>query len=94
MFQLGCPKVFNRQSCLDSNILPLRITFSGAPGWLSQLRIQLLILTQVMISRFMGSIPTSGSVLTVGSLLRILSLFFSLCPFLPGAVALSLKINK
>ena len=39
---------------------------------------------QVMISRFMGSSPTSGSVLTVRSLLGILSL----------SLSLSLKINK
>jgi len=28
----------------------------GAPGWLSQMRVQLLILTQVIISRFVGSL--------------------------------------
>ena len=35
---------------------------------------------QVLISRFMSSSPTSGSVLTTWSLLRILCLPLSLCP--------------
>ena len=51
---------------------------SGAPGWLSQLSLQLLILAQVMISQFMGSSPASGSVLMVWSLLGILCLSLSL----------------
>ena len=50
----------------------------GAPGWRSQLSIQLLISAQVMVSWLMGSSPALGSVLTVQSLLGILSL--SLCP--------------
>ena len=59
---------------------------SGVPGWLSQLSIQLLISTQVMISS-----PTWGSVLTVQSLLgmRILSLSPP-----SHAHTCSLKINK
>ena len=39
----------------------------GAPGWLSRLRVSLLILAQVMISLVKSS-PTSGSVLTAQSL--------------------------
>ena len=34
---------------------------SGAPGWLSQFSVGLLISVQVMISWFMGLSPTSGS---------------------------------
>ena len=51
------------------------------PGWLSQLSIRLLISAQVMISLFVGSSPTSGSVLTVQSLCGIDSPFpLSLSP--------------
>ena len=39
------------------------------PGWLSHLSVQLLILAQVMLSPFMRSSPTSGSVLTAWSCL-------------------------
>ena len=49
----------------------------GMPGWLSWLSIWLLLLAQVVISLFMSSSPTSGSVLTVWSLLGILSLSLS-----------------
>ena len=62
----------------------------GAPSWLSQLSIQLLISAQAMISRFMNSSPASGSLLTVQSLLGILSLPLSALPLL----AFCLKINK
>ena len=44
-----------------------------------------------MISQFMGSSPTSGTVLTVQSLLRILPLSL---PLPAGAFSLPLKINK
>ena len=47
----------------------------GAPGWLSQLRVQLLISAQVMISWFVSLSPASGPEL---SLLGILSLSLSL----------------
>ena len=56
----------------------------GVPGRLSQLSVQLLISAQVMISQFVRSSPTSGSVLTVQRLLEI-SLSLSLllpAPFL------------
>ena len=36
----------------------------GEPGRLSRFRVRLLTLVQVMILRFVGSIPTSGSMLT------------------------------
>ena len=36
-----------------------------APGWLSQLTIQLLIAAQVMISQFVRSSPTKGSTMGV-----------------------------
>ena len=49
----------------------------GASGWLSRLSIQFLVLAQVMISRFIGSSPASGSVLRERSLLGILSLSLS-----------------
>ena len=53
-----------------------------------------LTFAQVMISQFMCSSPTLGSVLTVHSLLGILSLFLSLslCP--SPIVSLSLKKRK
>ena len=64
----------------------------GVPGWFSWLSIRLLVLAQVMISRFVGSNPTSGSVLIMRSLLGIFSLL------LPRALSLSLsltfRINK
>ena len=65
---------------------------SGTPGWLSRLSDQLLTPAQVMISRFVGSSPASGSALTVWSLLLILSLSLSLCP--SPADSSALKINK
>ena len=64
----------------------------GAPGWLSQLSVQLLISTQVMISQFVRSSPGSSSVLTTWSLLGILFLSFSLCP--SPFCALSLSLSK
>ena len=45
----------------------------GAPGWLGRLGVRLLISAQVLISRFVGLSPTSGSTLTVQGLLGILS---------------------
>ena len=63
----------------------------GAPGWLRRLSVQLLILAQVMISRFVRSSPRSGSVLPGQSVLRVLSLSL---PLLHSSVlSLSLKIN-
>ena len=61
-----------------------------APGWLSQLSIQLLVWAQVMISWIIGLSPALGSIQTARSLLGIL------CPSLsaPPLLALSFKINK
>ena len=64
----------------------------GEPGELSQLRVRLLVLAQVMISQFVGSSPTWGSVLSKQSLLGILSLSPSLSA--PSPLTLSLKIKK
>ena len=50
----------------------------GAPVWLSRLSLRLLISAQVMISRFVGLCPGSGSALTAQRLLGILSLPLSL----------------
>ena len=64
----------------------------GAPGCLSQLSIQLLILTQVMISCFHGFEPCIG--LYNGSVEPAwdsLSLPLSLCPSPIHAVSVSLK---
>ena len=77
-----------------------QIKMPRAPGWLSQLGIELLISAQVMISRFVGLSPVSGSLLMVQSLLGTLSLplSFSLSLSLPLPPpllhSLSLKINK
>ena len=68
------------------------ISLNGAPGWLSRLSVQLLVLAQVVISWFVSSNPTSGSVLTVRSLLGILSPSLSLCP--SYTLCLLLTINK
>ena len=73
-------------------------TFSGVPGWLSPLNVQLLISTQVMISQFEELSPKWGSALTAWSLVRIFSLLLA-CPSPAGMHSLShsvcsLKINK
>ena len=64
-------------------------------AWVAQL-VGYPTLTQLMISGFVGSSPTSGSVLTARSLLRILSLSLSLSlpSPLPYSLSLSLKINN
>ena len=59
-----------------------------APGWLSRLRVQLLISAQGTISQLVRWSPALGSVLTGWSLLEILCLTLSL------SLSLSLKINK
>ena len=51
-----------------------KLSIPGAPVWLSTLSIQLLVSSQVMISQFVSSNSTLGSVLTVQNLLGILSL--------------------
>ena len=50
----------------------------GAPGWLSQLSLRLLVLAQIMILWFAVLSLTLGSALTARDLLRILSLPLSL----------------
>ena len=67
-------------------------TNRGAPGCLSRLSVQRLILAQVLISQFVSSNPKTGSMLTSQSLLGILSLSLSA----PHSCShfLSLKINK
>ena len=52
--------IYKTRGNLDS-----RISYLGAPKWLSRLSIQLLILAQVMVTQFMGSSPESGSALSV-----------------------------
>ena len=64
----------------------------GAPGWLSWLSVQLLVLAQVVISRFVSSSPTLGSMLTAQSLLGILSFPLSAPPLLMLMLSLSEKI--
>ena len=49
---------------------------------------------QVMISRFVGSSPASGSVLTVQRLLRILCLFLSLSLSLCSSPACTLSLSE
>ena len=58
--------------------LGLELTVCGAPGWLSRLRVQLLLSAQIVISQCVSSSPASGSVLTVQGLLGISSLSLSL----------------
>ena len=65
----------------------------GAPGWLSRLSVQLLVLAQVMILRFVSSRPTWGCVLIAWSLLVILSPSLSAPPLLKLSLSLS-KRNK
>ena len=66
----------------------------GAPGWLSQLNVQLFISAQVVISQFMSSSPASGFTLKVQGLLGILSPPLTVPPPLMLSLILSLKINK
>ena len=68
----------------------------GAPGWLSQLTVRLLVLAQVTILQFIGLSPTSGSTLTVWSLLGIFSLFLSLSasPMLMHTLSFSLSLSQ
>ena len=58
--------------------VPEKWLLTGTPEWLRQLSVPLLVSAQVMISRFVGSSPTLGSVPTVQGLLGILSLSLSL----------------
>ena len=87
------------QNFTEENIkywnIRIRKKKTGVPGWLSQLSVRLLILAQVMISRFVGWSPVSVSVLTAQSLLGSLSLSLSLWAPRPAhSLHLSLKINK
>ena len=67
----------------------------GAAGWLSCLSIPVLVLAQVMISRFVGSSPTFGSVPTDSvSALDSVCVCLSVPPLLMLSLSLSLsKIN-
>ena len=56
--------------------------------------VQLLILAQVMISRFVSSSPTGGSVQKVWNLLGMLSLSLSLSAPPPLMLSVSLSQNK
>ena len=77
--------------------MQIKTTMRGAPGWLSWLSIQLLILAQVMILWFMRLSPEltgpRGSELTAWSLLGILSVPSSLFPPLLS-LSLSKEIHK
>ena len=68
---------------------------AGASGWLNQLGVRLRTSVQVMISLFMGSSLTSGSILTAQSVepaLDSVSLF--LCPFFSLSLILSLTLRN
>ena len=65
---------------LDTRSLGSKRFIWGALGGLSQLSIQLLVSTWVMISQFVGSNPALGSVLMVQSLLGVVFLPLSLPP--------------
>ena len=64
---------YNCTPFLTSNIVPYgfysRLYWAGAPGWLSQLSIPLLISAQVMISGLVSSNSASGSALTMWNVL-------------------------
>ena len=72
-----------------------KIQKGGAPWWLSQLSIRLLILAQVMLLTFgflrLG--PASSSMLTARNLLGD-SLSLSLCPSPTRAHAISLSLSQ
>ena len=70
----------------------LKERIGGAPGWLSPLSFQLLILAQVMISWFTSLSPTSGSVLAAWSLLGILCFPLSAPPY-SHVLSLSLSLT-
>ena len=55
---------------------------------------ELLILAQVVISRFVGLSPMLGSVLMLQSLLGILSLSLSLSPSLPLPCSCSCSLSQ
>ena len=84
------------QQVCDLRFPYLKCWLGGAPGWLSQLGVWLLILAQVMISWFVGLSPTLGSQLQLhaGSgepTWDSLSLFLSLS--LPHSCHLSLSLS-
>ena len=66
--------------------------FRSRGTWVAQL-VKHLTSAQVMISRFLGSSPMSGSLLSAQSLLRILCLPLSVPPLLVLSLSLS-KTNK
>ena len=77
------------------SVEPLKIlSLHGAPGWLIQLSVQLLILAQVMISWFTGSSPALGFALIVWSLLGILSPPLSAPTLLTRALSLKINLKK
>ena len=88
------PHLFCSVCIPDTQEVLKKIAVGGAPGWLSQLSILLLILAQVVISQRVGSNPALDSVLTVQSLLGILSLSPSLSLSLPFPCPLSLSLSK
>ena len=74
-------------------LLLLKASYIGEPGWLSWLRVQPGY-AQVMISQFVNSSPTSGSMVTAQSLDPVLdTVSLSHCPSHAHTVSLS-KINK
>ena len=68
----------------------LRNTWPGAPGWLIQVSIQLLVSAQIRISRFMSSSPVLGSELTMVPAWDSLSSPSSTLP----SIVISLSPNK
>ena len=80
-----------------NTILPLRNMshalkgIIGAPGWLSQLSVRLLILAQVMVSWFVGSSLALGSLLTVQSLEPVSD---SVSPSLSAPPLLTLSLSQ
>ena len=76
-----------KQTTIRWAILTIKNIYDGCvAGWLIQLGIQLLILAQVAISKFVELSPISGSALIAQSLLGILS------PSLPAPALLTLSL--
>lgn len=81
---------FSKSQFPDQSIPRVMIVAPWAPGWVSQLRVWLLVSAGVTVSQFAGLSPTLASALMLWHLFGIFSL--SLLLYVP--TPLSLKIDK